>query len=166
MWNKCNCTIIWTFFALPFFGMGMKTDQSYGHCWVFLICWHVECSTLTPSSLRIWNNSAGILSPPLGLFVVMLLKAHLTSHSRMSGIRYVSTHLWLSESLRDFLYRSSVYFCHLFLISSGSVRSLLLFSFIVPIFAWNIPLISPIFLNISNRSHFIVFLYFFALFLG
>ena len=35
--------------ALPFFGIGMKTDlfQSCGHCWVFQICWHMECSTFT-----------------------------------------------------------------------------------------------------------------------
>ena len=38
----------------------------------------------TASSFRIWNSSAGIPSPPLALFVVMLHKAHLTSHSRMS----------------------------------------------------------------------------------
>ena len=30
----------------------------------------------------------GIPSPPLALFVVMLSKAHLTSHSRMSGSRF------------------------------------------------------------------------------
>ena len=32
----------------------MKTDlfQSCGHCWVFQICWHIECSTFTASSLR------------------------------------------------------------------------------------------------------------------
>ena len=35
----------------------------------------------------------GILSPPLALFVVMLSKAHLTSHSRMSGSRSVITPL-------------------------------------------------------------------------
>ena len=37
---------------LPFFGIGMKTDlfQSCGHCLVFQICWHIECSTLTASS--------------------------------------------------------------------------------------------------------------------
>ena len=42
--------------ALPFFGIGMKTDlfQSCGHCWVFQICWHTECSTFTASSFRIW----------------------------------------------------------------------------------------------------------------
>ena len=37
----------------------MKTDlfQSYGHCWVFQICWHIEYSTFTASSFRIWNSS-------------------------------------------------------------------------------------------------------------
>ena len=62
---------------------GMKTGlfQSCGHCWVFQICWHIECSTFTASSFRIWNNSTGIPSPPLALFIVMLSKADLTSHS-------------------------------------------------------------------------------------
>ena len=85
-------------FALPFFGIGMKTDlfQSCGHCWVFQICWHIECSTFTASSFRIWNRSTGIPSPPLALFVLMLSKAHLTSHSRMSGSRWVITPSWLS----------------------------------------------------------------------
>ena len=40
--------------ALPFFGIGMNTDfQSCGHCWVFQICWHIECSTFTVSSFSI-----------------------------------------------------------------------------------------------------------------
>ena len=90
----------------------MKTDlfQSCGHCWVFQICWHVECSTFTASCFRIWKSSAGIPSPPLALFVVMLPKAHLTPHSRMSGSRWlwVITPLWLSGSLRPFLCSSSV----------------------------------------------------------
>ena len=40
--------------ALPFFGTGMKTDlfQSCGHCWVFQICWHIECSTFTASLVK------------------------------------------------------------------------------------------------------------------
>ena len=60
------------FLALPFFGIRMKTDpfQSCGHCWVFQICWHIECSTLTPSYFRILNNSDGIPPPPLALFGV------------------------------------------------------------------------------------------------
>ena len=45
--------------AFPFFGIGRKTDlfQSCGHCWVFQICWHTECSTFTASSFRIWHSS-------------------------------------------------------------------------------------------------------------
>ena len=112
-------------------------------------CWRIECSTLTTSSFMIWNSSTGIPSPPLALFVVMLPKAHLTSHSRMSGSRWVITPLWLSGSWRSFFYSSSVYPCHLFLISSASVWSIPFLSFIVPIFTWNIPLISLIFLKWS-----------------
>ena len=101
----------------------MKTDlfQSCGPWWVFQICWHIECITFTASSFRIWNSSTGIPSPPLALFVVMLSKAHLTSHSKMSGSRWVITPSWLSGSWRSFLYSSSVYSCHLFSISSASV---------------------------------------------
>ena len=69
----------------------------------------------------------------------MLPKAHLTLHSRMFGFRWVITPWWLSQLLRPLLYSFSVYSCHLFLISSASVRSLLFLSFIWPIFAWNIP---------------------------
>ena len=129
----------------------MKTDlfQSCGHCWVFQICLHIECSTFTASSFRIWNSSNGIPSPPLALFVVMISKAHLTSHSRMSGSRSVITPSWLSGSWRSFLYSSSVYSCHLFLISSASVRSIPFLSFIEPIFAWNVPLVSLVFLKRS-----------------
>ena len=48
-----------------------------------------------------------------------------------------------------FFYGSSVYSCHLFLISSASVRSIPFLSFIVPIFAWNVLLVSLIFLKRS-----------------
>ena len=106
VWDECNCAVVWASLALPFFGIGMKTDlfQSCGHCWVFQICWHIECSTFTTSSFRIWNSSTGIPSPPLAWFVVMLSKAHLTSHSRISGSRWVITPSWLSGSWRSFLY--------------------------------------------------------------
>ena len=79
----------------------------------------------------------------------MLLKAHLTLHSRMSGSRWVITPSWFSGSWRSFLHSSSVYCCHLFLIASASVRSIPFLSFIVPIFAWNVPLVSLIFLKRS-----------------
>ena len=89
MWNECNCAVVSSFFSIAFLWGGMKIDlfQSHGHCWVFQICWHMECSTFTESSFRIWNSSTGIPLPPLALFVVMLPKAHLTSNSMMSGSR-------------------------------------------------------------------------------
>ena len=129
----------------------MKTDlfQSCGHCWVFQICWNIECSTFTASFFRIRNSSTGIPSPPLALFIMMLPKAHLTSHYRMSSHSWVITPSWLSGSWRSFLYSSSVYSHHLFLISSASVRSIPFLSFIEPIFAWNVPLVSLIFLKWS-----------------
>ena len=79
----------------------------------------------------------------------MLSKAHLTSHFRMSSSRWVITPSWLSGSWRSFLYSSSVYSCHLFLIYSASVRSIPFLSFIVPIFAGKAPLVSLIFLKRS-----------------
>ena len=67
----------------------------------------------------------------------------------MSGSRWVIIPSWLSASWSSFLYSSSVYPCHLFLISSTYVRSIPFLSFIEPIFAWNIPLVSLIFLKRS-----------------
>ena len=111
---------------MPFFGTGIKTDlfQSCGFCWVFQICWCIECSTLIASSFRILNRSPGIPSSVLALLEAVLPKAYLTSHSRKSGFEWETIPSWLSESLRSFLYTSSVYSFHLFLISSAFIRSL------------------------------------------
>ena len=82
-------------------------------------------------------------------------------HSRLSGSRWVITTSWLSGSLRSFLYSSSAYSCHLFLVFSASVRSIAFLSFIVLTFAWNVPLVSLIFLKRSLVFPF----YYFPLFL-
>ena len=150
--HQCNCVAVWAFFGIAFL-WDWNENWHFPVLWPLLrpdfqICWHLECSTFTASSFRIWNNSTGIPLLPLASFVVMLPKAHLTSHSRMCGSRWVITLLWLSWSWRSFLYSSSVYSCYLFLISS-SVRSIPFLCFIVPIFAWNVPLVSLIFLKRS-----------------
>ena len=94
----------------------------------------------------------------------MLPKALLTSHSRMFGSKWVILPLWLCGSWRSFLCGTSVYSCHLFLICSASFRSIPFLFFIVLIFAWNIPLVSLIFLKrFLVFPHSIVFLYSFAL---
>jgi len=95
MWNECNWTVVWTFFGIVI----LWDWNENGHfpvlwpCWVFQICWHIERSILTASSFRIISGFARILSPPLALFVliVMVPKARLTSHFRMSGLRWVTT---------------------------------------------------------------------------
>ena len=151
LWNECNCVVVWAFFGIAFL-RDWNENWPFAVLWPLLsfqICWHIECSTFTASSFRIWNNSTGISSLPLALFIVMLSKAHLTSHSRMSGSRWVITPSWLSGSWRSLVYNSSVYSCHLSLISYAFVRSIPFMSFIEPIFAWNIPLVSLIFLKRS-----------------
>ena len=87
----------------------------------------------------------------------MLSKVHLTSHSRMSGSRWVITPSWLSGSWRS-LYSSSVYSCHLFSISSASVRSIPFLSFIEPIFVWNVPLVALIFFFFYSAFYLFIFL--------
>ena len=151
MWNECNCMVVWTFFGTVLF-WDWNENRPFPVLWPLLSfpsLWHIECSTFTASSFRIWNSSAGIPSLPLALSVVKLPKAHLASQVRISGSRWVITPSWLSGSSRSYLYSSSVYSCHLFLISSASIRSLLFLFFIVPIFAWNILLVSLIFLKRS-----------------
>ena len=93
VWDECNCAVVWTLFGIAFLSDWNENwpFPVLDHCWIFQICWHIKCSTFTASPFRIWNNSTGIPSPPLALFIVMLPKAHLTSHSRMSGSRWVIT---------------------------------------------------------------------------
>ena len=119
MWDECNCAVVWAFFGIAFLWDWIEN-------WPFPVLWpllsfpnllaywvqHFHCIIF-----RIWNSSTGIPSPPLALFIVMLPKSHLTLHSRMSGSRWVITPLWLSGSWWSFLYSSSVYSCHLLLIS-------------------------------------------------
>ena len=130
----------------------------------FSKCWHFECSTLTTSFLRIWNSSAGIRSLPLALFVVILPKAHLSSHSRMSGSRWVITPLWLSGSWRSvcivlqcILPTSSYY---LLLLLGPYHFCPLLCPTLHEMFPWCLQFFKEIF----SLSHSIIFLCFFALF--
>ena len=103
MWDECNCAVVWAFFGIAFL-WNWNENWPFPVLWPLLSfpnCWHIECSTFTASSFRIWNSSTGIPSPPLALFVVMLSKAHLTSHFKMSGSRLVITSSWLSGSWRS-----------------------------------------------------------------
>ena len=164
----CEMSAIMWYFehlgALPSFGIGMKTDcfQSCGHYWVFQICWHIECSTFTASSFRIWKSSTGIGSLPLALFIVLLSKAHLTSHSRMSGLSEWSHH-------HDYLGHEDL-FCivlcilaplyNIFCFCQVHTVSVLYRAHLFMKCSLGIPNFLE---EISSLSHSIAFLYFFAL---
>ena len=108
----------------------------------------IVSAALSQHPFRICNSSAGIPPLPLVLFIVRLPKAHLTSYSRMALGEW-SHHCGYMGHKDLFWYSSSIFSCHLFLISSASVRSTLFLLFIEPIFAWNVPLVSLIFLKRS-----------------
>ena len=99
-WTTNACTYTWAFFFIAILWDWNENWPISVHYWVFQICWHIECNTLTPSSSRIWNRSSGIPSLPLPLFIVMFLKSHLTSQSMTFGTKWVNTPWWLSRLLR------------------------------------------------------------------
>ena len=79
VWDECNCdslSILWHCLSL-----GLERKLTFSSPWPLLSF---------PNLLAYWvqpfHNSAGILSPPLALFIVMLPKDHLTLHSRMSRL--------------------------------------------------------------------------------
>ena len=94
MQDECHCVVVWTFFGIAFLWDWNKNwlFQSLGHCWVFQICWHIQCSTFTASYFKIWNSSTGIPSPPLALFLVLLPKVYLSLHPEGLGIGEWSHH--------------------------------------------------------------------------
>ena len=119
--DECTCSVAWTFFNTVLLG-NWDEDWHFPVLWSllafpnFLTFW-VE--KFIVSSFRILNSFAGILSPPLALLAAVLFKTHWSSHSRISGSQWETTPLWLSGSLRYFLYSSSVYFFHLLLVYSA-----------------------------------------------
>ena len=87
VWDECNCAVVWAFF-------GIASLWYWNENWSLPVLWPLLnfpnllgywVQNFTASSFRIWNSLSGIPLPPLALFVVMLPKAHLTSHSIMSG---------------------------------------------------------------------------------
>ena len=89
MWNEWNGVVIWTFFGTAFL-CDWNKNCPFPVLWPLLSFPNLLAYWVQHfhSCFRIWNSWTGIPSPPLALLVVMLSKAHLTSHSRMSGSRW------------------------------------------------------------------------------
>ena len=95
IWNEHKYTVIETLFAIFLFGDWSENWPcivlvwDWNENWRFPALWPLlslqNLSTywvqyFTASSFGVWNSSAGVLSPPLALFVVMLPKTHFTLH--------------------------------------------------------------------------------------
>ena len=72
VWDEYNCAVVWAFLGLAFlwdWNENWPSPVLWPLVFFFQFCWHIECSTFTASSFRIWKSSTGIPSPPLALFV-------------------------------------------------------------------------------------------------
>ena len=96
MWNECTCAISWTFFGIAFL-WGWSENWPFPVLWPLLSFPNLLALSAALSQHHLLGfEIAQVEFHHLRLFVVMLLKAHLTSHSRMSGCRWVTTPSWLS----------------------------------------------------------------------
>ena len=102
MWDECNCMVVWAFFGIAFL-RDWNENGPFPVLWPLLsfpnllAYWVQHFHSIIFQDLKDGFHSTGIPSPLLALFVVMLPKTHLTSHSRMSGSRWVSTPSWLDD---------------------------------------------------------------------
>ena len=120
IWDECNYVVAWTFFALPFFGIGMKTDlfQSCGHCWVFQICWWERLTDYLLSKFAIFHLVFRFHSKDSPCFMQNILKDSLfylqmslllpSFETTDSFLCFLSLH-WLcfSDSVQYFLSKTS-----------------------------------------------------------
>ena len=89
VWDECNCAVDWTFFGIAFL-WDWNENWAFPVLWPLLsfpnllAYWMQHLSSII--SFRILNSSTGIPLPPLALFIVMLSKPHLTSHSKIRSV--------------------------------------------------------------------------------
>ena len=157
MWNEYNCAVVWAFSGIAFLGIEMKTDlfQSCGHCWVFPICWHIECSTFTASSFRIWRHGNpphySCLKNPMdrGAFVVHRIAK---SQTRLKQGEFSSFFFFICSSVFEVWYSSVIFWnftvnCNIWK-SMTSLLSLLLKNFLCLSFYLILPMKYRIFLSV------------------
>ena len=93
VWDECNCVVVWAFFGIAFL-WNWNENSLFPVLWPLLsfpnllAYWVEHFHNIIFQDLKQlnWNSITST-----SLFVVVLSKAHLTSHSKMSGSRLVVT---------------------------------------------------------------------------
>ena len=107
------------------------------NCWQPLdhrdlqICCHIECSTLTESSFRIWNSSAGFQSPPWALFRRSIVSNSATpwTAAHLSSLSFtISQSLLKLLSIELVMPSSHLVLCHPLLLLPSIFPSITVFS--------------------------------------
>ena len=143
-WDDRNCVVVWAFLGICL-SLGLDGNWPFPVLWPLLsfqICWHIECSSFTSSSFMIWSRSTGIASPLLALFEWWFLSP---TWLHIPGCLALADHTIVVIWVRKIFFgQFSCVFLPPLLNIFCSVRSIPFLPFIVPIFAWNVPLISLI----------------------
>ena len=60
VWDECNSTVVWTFFdiILAWYWNENRPFPVLWPCWVFQVCWHIECNMLASSPFSPSNLSS------------------------------------------------------------------------------------------------------------
>ena len=90
---------LWNCLFFFFFGFEWKLTFSSPVA-IFQIWWHIVCSNLPASSFRIWNNSVGIPSPLLSLFIIMCLRPNFIELDKLCSMRsdWLAVWLWFQSA--------------------------------------------------------------------
>ena len=101
MWDNCYCAVVWTFVGIAFL-------WDWNEIWPFPVLWALQGFPYLLAYGRqhfhsiIFSNFkkfSWIPTLPLALFIVVFPKAHLISHFKMSGSRWMITPPWLTGLL-------------------------------------------------------------------
>ena len=104
VWDECNCAVVWAFFGISFLWDWNK-NWPFPVLWPLLNfpnCWHIECSTFTASSFRIWNSSTGIPTPPPPIVKHVVFLELLIDRQRETD-RFSSAMLSLKKNIKEWL---------------------------------------------------------------
>ena len=140
IWNEHSYAIVWTFFDIvPLW--------DWNENWPFPVLWPLlsfPCAGILSALSQ--DHHLGVEGPELELHHLVCSVGSTRLHIPGCLVLGEWPHHHGYPGHETFFVQFCVFLLPL-IISSASVRSILFLSFIVPIFAWNVPFVSPVFLK-------------------